>query len=696
MLSNMPIGRKLLVGFGTLILLLLLLGGVAIYALIQVKENAAQVERQVQVFSQINTIAMTINEGMTAAANHGTTGYVRYADEVTRLAGVIDEQCERVLDIMVAPANRDRVGTIRGHIREFHRLDEVLKSLNQDFVNRRAERVTAATGVYASLDGALEAVQGAATAAAVRGSLIDGVYSIAEGGEVEYVNRDRMNAVVRIATIQRHFGLARVSAMNFETAIEQADRDTYWRTLENEIRSINTQAQELETYIVSPSGRQALANLRTFATDWQTASNGVGDAIRARAANTAAIERLSGQIDDLLSQIVKASNDRVESLNEDMGAMMNMAFYAIVFVAVFAVVLGAVFGWTVASNISSGIGRAVDAMMMIAREGCLNTELSRADMERKDEVGELSQAYAALLKEFRDVEKLADELASGNWNTTTPTRGDKDAMNINLNSMLDQVNDTLSKISDSVVQVATGAGEVMTASQSLSDGAQQSAASIEEITASMHEISSQTKSNAESAGQARDLAQQASQAATKGQESMQAMVGAMDKITKNSTEIQRVIKVIDDIAFQTNLLALNAAVEAARAGQHGKGFAVVAEEVRNLASRSAKAAKETSDLIANSGQEIDRGAEIASKTADVLNTIVEQVKSTTDLVAGIAIASNEQAQGVGQVTIGLQQIDSVTQQNTAAAEESSSAANEMSNMASTLKELVAQFKLRKR
>jgi methyl-accepting chemotaxis protein len=210
----------------------------------------------------------------------------------------------------------------------------------------------------------------------------------------------------------------------------------------------------------------------------------------------------------------------------------------------------------------------------------------------------------------------------------------------------------------------------------------------------MSEISSQTRANAQSAGEARDLAHNATQAAADGQEAMQQMNEAMVRITKNSNEIQRVIKVIDDIAFQTNLLALNAAVEAARAGTHGKGFAVVAEEVRNLAARSAKAAQETSELISTSGREIEKGGEVSSKTSDVLNSIVEQVKHTADLVGGIAVASNEQAQGVAQVTIGLQQIDAVTQQNTAAAEESASAANEMSSMAAKLQELVAKFQLR--
>ena len=333
-------------------------------------------------------------------------------------------------------------------------------------------------------------------------------------------------------------------------------------------------------------------------------------------------------------------------------------------------------------------------LLNISEKGCIKTNVPDELMRRPDEVGTLSRNIEGILKDYRNIADMTEKLAVGDWRITVKDKGPDDDLSHNINKMLDQVNDTLSQINDSVVQVSNGAGEVSNAARNLSDGAQQSAASLEEISASMHVISGQTKANAESAGRARDIALQASKAATDGQEAMQAMVGAMDKITHNSKEIQRVIKVIDDIAFQTNLLALNAAVEAARAGQHGKGFAVVAEEVRNLASRSAKAAKETSDLIANSGQEIDKGGEIAERTAEVLNAIVDQIKNTTDLVAGIAVASNEQAQNVGQITVGLQQIDSVVQQNTAAAEESASAASEVSGIATTLQRLVAQFKLR--
>jgi methyl-accepting chemotaxis protein len=209
----------------------------------------------------------------------------------------------------------------------------------------------------------------------------------------------------------------------------------------------------------------------------------------------------------------------------------------------------------------------------------------------------------------------------------------------------------------------------------------------------MNEISSQTTISAENARQANSLANEARQAAEDSTERMEEMVIAMGEINQAGQNINKIIKVIDEIAFQTNLLALNAAVEAARAGQHGKGFAVVAEEVRNLAARSAKAAKETAEMIEGSVEKARNGTQVAERTAESLDRVVTGITKASDLVSEIAAASQEQALGIGQVNTGLSQIDQVIQQNTAGAEESAATSEELAGQAEHLAAMLKRFVL---
>lgn len=291
----------------------------------------------------------------------------------------------------------------------------------------------------------------------------------------------------------------------------------------------------------------------------------------------------------------------------------------------------------------------------------------------------------------------ANQLAEGDLDVeiTSTTTDEVGVLASAFKRMTDNLNDVMANISSAAEQVSAGSKQVSDSSIALSQGATEQASSVEQLTASLEEISAQTTQNAGSANQANEIAETAKKNAIQGNEQMKEMLAAMEEINDSSNSISKIIKVIDEIAFQTNILALNAAVEAARAGQHGKGFAVVAEEVRNLAARSANAAKETTAMIEGSIKKVEGGTKIANETATALNQIVEGVAQVATFVSEIATASNEQAIGISQVNQGIIQVSSVVQTNSATSEESAAASEELSSQAGLLKEQVSRFKLRR-
>ncbi len=309
----------------------------------------------------------------------------------------------------------------------------------------------------------------------------------------------------------------------------------------------------------------------------------------------------------------------------------------------------------------------------------------------------LNSTIANLLVYVSEITRVLTEIANGNLDVgiTGKYQGNFLPIKESLNFIIQSLDEMLGEFSNAAQQVASGARSLSDSSQILSRGSAEQASSVEEISVTINDIGNRTRQNAISAGQVNELAAALKENALQGNEQMKQMLIAMNEINYSSANIAKIIKVIEGIAFQTNLLALNAAVEAARAGQHGKGFAVVAEEVRNLASRSSNAAKETSLLIENSIKKIAAGSEIADTTAAAFEKIDASIAKVTALVGSIAASSSEQATGIIQIGQGLEQVSGITNNTSATAEESAAASEELASQAEVLKTMVRRFKLKK-
>ncbi|MFY9942428.1 MAG: methyl-accepting chemotaxis protein [Desulfobacterales bacterium] len=296
-------------------------------------------------------------------------------------------------------------------------------------------------------------------------------------------------------------------------------------------------------------------------------------------------------------------------------------------------------------------------------------------------------------EEFRRAEQLISEVAVHNRTLLLSITGASLLLAVILWMLIARnIAGALNRIAENLTsgaeQTSAAAGEVSAASQSLAEGASEQAASLEEISSSVEEMAAMTKQNADNANDAKALAAAAQASADEGAEAMGRMNGAIQDIKRSSDETGKIVKTIDEIAFQTNLLALNAAVEAARAGEAGKGFAVVAEEVRNLAQRSAQAAKETAEMLAESVHKAENGATLSREVLSFLEAIAAGNHKVNTLITEIAAAGREQAQGLEQISTAVGQMDQVTQSTAASAEESASASEELAAQADTLNGMV--------
>ncbi len=372
---------------------------------------------------------------------------------------------------------------------------------------------------------------------------------------------------------------------------------------------------------------------------------------------------------------------------------INLSLLTGLIIASFISVLISVF---ITHYIMSKIGGEPQAIMTIAKR----VASGKFDIEHSGKLqginGELNKMADVLKVAIESIQSTMNSVSNGDFTSVIDSEsmvGELSLIKESVNNSINMLSGTLQHVSTASLKLNESCDELLKSSRALADGTADQAASLEEISSTVAEISDQTAENNKKADEAAMLSNETLEAVNRGNSQMEEMLSSMTVISNTSINISKIIKMIDDIAFQTNLLALNAAVEAARAGTYGKGFAVVAEEVRNLASRSAEAANDTTKLIESSVKEVEHGVSNAHKTAEILTEVSGSVIRFNDLSGEIAEASKQQTSSIKEINTALDQVSSIVMKNSAISEGTASATGDLSNLAAELQGMIGRFKL---
>lgn len=400
------------------------------------------------------------------------------------------------------------------------------------------------------------------------------------------------------------------------------------------------------------------------------------------------------EINDNLEEITDGINQRVHERASTSKYNSRISIIITVTMAIVVIILAVFITIQITKSIVQPINE-IEKLAHALTNGNLNYKII---YRSQNEIGKLADSMinsiSTLTLYINEIDEVMNEISRGNLNAKIKQKfiGDFERIECSITGSIDMLSVSLSQINESSEELSSEAGQVALNAQALSQGAAEQASSVEELSATIEEISENIIINAQSAAITREKVIEMGNEIDLSNQRMKEMVAAMTEINNRSKEISKIIKTIEDIAFQTNILALNASVEAAHAGSAGKGFSVVADEVRNLANKSAEAAKNSTSLIEDTMNAVSKGNIIVDKTAMALSSVVLSSKNIANTINEISTASQEQAASIVQIKIGVGQISSVVQNNSAAAEESATISEELSMQSQALKEAVNKFK----
>lgn len=505
-----------------------------------------------------------------------------------------------------------------------------------------------------------------------------------------------------IGKLGMDFQAHRTTVLYLIQETDSARRSELKDELQDYVNSIAADMDELANDCTLQADKEFCANLQNLMAEYTVArdetirisdlsSKEATDYFRANAAPLA--KELSQQISTMLTEKSTAGN--IQSKNLSKQAITSLITN--IFILIAAIVIS-IF---IALRLTRSFVRPLKEIEKAAKETANGNFQISVTYSGQDELGQLSDSIRKMTENLRiiikDISICLAEMANGNFDIQSTAgdayQGEYVAIHDSIFCLRDNLSRTLAEIDTAASQVDAGGHQVSNSAQSLAQGTTEQASSVEELAASFSEISNQVENTAEHARIAKEENQYTHDQIEICSSHMNHMMDAMRAIEEKSQEIHKVIKAIEDIAFQTNILALNAAVEAARAGEAGKGFAVVADEVRSLATRSQEASKGTTALIDDTVRAVAEGTQLSNDTNKALHDVIMSAQKVLKEMTLISDATEEQADSIAQVTIGIDQISSVVQSNSATAEQSAAASEELSSQADLLKKLVSQFKL---
>jgi methyl-accepting chemotaxis protein len=486
---------------------------------------------------------------------------------------------------------------------------------------------------------------------------VSGIYSMSKVNQASTdIAENWMPSVRAVMELRTDVGELRRWELAHMLNEEEKAKADYEKRMETSLALMKTHREAYDKLISSPEERALAADFdkawTAFMADHAKMMelSRANQKVEARAVASGSSAKTLGEINGIVGKLVALNTDGGDAASEAATATYNSARMTSIILLVLNIVIGMALALWIARIVSAPLQEA----LTLARDVASGDLTRSVDIKSSCETGELMRA---LMEMTGNLQRLVSEVRSGT--------------------------DT----------IATASAQIASGNQDLSSRTEEQASSLEETASSMEQLTSTVKQNADNARQANQLAQSASGIAVKGGDVVGQVVGTMASINESSRKIVDIISVIDGIAFQTNILALNAAVEAARAGEQGRGFAVVASEVRNLAQRSAAAAKDIKALINDSVEKVEAGSSLVNEAGNTMNEIVASITRVTDIMGEITSASVEQSAGIEQVNTAIVQMDQVTQQNAALVEQAAAAAESMQDQAAKLSEVVSVFKL---